>query len=63
MIEKITKACHSSGFLADEIREAHSAACRENPVLAILLMDLLGDAVKIEHKLRQVEEAITEGRR
>jgi len=53
--EDIEKAGHSAGFLRDEIRAAHTKACTENPVLAILLLNLIGDAAKLERRIGEVQ--------
>lgn len=56
--EDIEKAGHSAGFLSDELRAAHTRACESNPVLAILLLDLIRDAVKIEQRIKEIQGVI-----
>ena len=53
--EDIEKAGHSAGFLSDELRAAHTRACTENPVLAILLIDLIRDAARIEQRIKEIQ--------
>jgi hypothetical protein len=53
--EDMEKAAGSSGFLVDELRAAHTRACNENPVLAILLLDLIRDAVKIDQRIKEIQ--------
>jgi len=55
MNEDIEKAEHTAGFLSDELRSAHTRACTENPVLAILLLDLIRDAVKIDQRIKEIQ--------
>jgi hypothetical protein len=56
--EDIEKAAGSAGFLSDELRAAHGRACTENPVLAILLLDLIRDAVKIDQRIKEIQSVI-----
>jgi hypothetical protein len=53
--EDIEKAGHSAGFLSDELRAAHTRSCNENPVLAILLLDLIRDAAKIDQRIKEIQ--------
>ena len=41
MTELLTKALQTSQFLCAEVREAHKASCKDNPLLEILLRDAL----------------------
>ena len=52
--QDIEKAGHSAGFLVDVLKEAHTGACTENPVLAILLPDLIRDAAKIYQRIVEI---------
>ena len=56
--EPLTKASHDADFLVSNLREAHSEACRSNPMLAILLLDLIGQAQKITQRLAEIETAL-----
>jgi hypothetical protein len=53
--EDIEKAAGSAGFLWNELRAAHTRACTENPVLAILLLDLIRDAAKIDQRIKEIQ--------
>jgi hypothetical protein len=59
-LETITKAAQCADLLTSDIREAHKLACRENPVLEILLRELLGDAVKLDSRLAQLDAGLQE---
>ena len=54
-LEAITKAAQCADLLLSDIRDAHKLACRDNPLLEILLRELLGDAVKIKNRLAELE--------
>lgn len=54
-IEAITKAVQCSDLLIGDIREAHTKACQDDPVLAIVLADLIADAVKLNQRLGELE--------
>lgn len=56
--EDIEKAGHSAGFLWNELRSAHTRACVSSPVLAILLLDLVGQAVKIDQRIKEVQSVL-----
>jgi hypothetical protein len=56
--EDIEKAAGSATFLGDELRAAHTRACTKNPVLAILLLDLIRDAAKIEQRIKEIQGVI-----
>lgn len=51
----LANAEHSVGFLGDALRSAHTRACGDNPVLAILLLDLIWDAVRIEQRIKEIQ--------
>jgi hypothetical protein len=55
LLESITHAMRSAIKLRDDIREAHRIACSANPILAILLLDLLTDSVDQRNKLAEIE--------
>lgn len=58
MNEHLTKATHTAAFLANDLRAAHSEACHVDPLLEILLLDLIGQATEIGNKLKRVELAL-----
>ncbi len=53
--EAVTKATQCADLLVGDLREAHSVACRANPVLAILLRDLIAEAASIKNKLAELD--------
>ncbi len=53
--ETITKATQCADLLVSDIRDAHCHACDDDPALEILLRDLIGDAVKIKHRLSEIQ--------
>lgn len=53
--EDLANAGHSAGFLGDALRSAHTRACGDNPVLAILLLDLIRNAVRIEQRIKEIQ--------
>ena len=55
MQEQLTKANDDASFLADDLAAAHAKA---DPILALILNDLLNQAVSLRGKLGQVIEAI-----
>jgi len=54
-LESITKATQCADLLRDDIREAHELSCQDNPVLEILLRQLLGDTVRLNDRLAEIE--------
>lgn len=58
VLESITKAAQCSSLLYDDILEGHKKACEDNPILSILLRELLGDAAKIKSKLEEIESCL-----
>jgi hypothetical protein len=56
--ESITKAAQCADLLVSDIREAHKQACESNPVLELLLRDLLVEASKIKNRLGEIENCI-----
>ena len=53
--ESVTKAAQCADLLTSDIREAHKLACRGNPLLEVLLRELIGDAAKIKNRLAEIE--------
>lgn len=56
--ESITKAAQCSDLLVSDIREAHKRACQENPLLEIMLRELIADAAKLKNRLAEVERCL-----
>lgn len=52
--EALTKAQHDAAFVVADLHEAHSFACEAEPVLALLLLDALKDAVELQNRLCQI---------
>lgn len=57
--EAVTKAGRSAEALANDIRAAHRLACDSDPMLEILLRDLIGEARKVQQRLKEIETAGT----
>ena len=57
--ETITKAAQCADLLVGDIREAHKLACQNNPAVELLLRDLIADAVKIKHRLGEIQMCIS----
>lgn len=53
--ESITKAAQAANLLSGDLREAHKASCDAGGPLEILLRDLLGQAVVLETRLKELE--------
>ena len=53
--EAITKAVQCSDLLVSDIRSGHKLACQDNPLLEVLLRELIADAVKINRRLAELE--------
>ena len=58
ILETLVKAKQTAFTLVGEIRWAQKQACQDNPVLEILLRDLIGDAVKLQNRLAEIEAAL-----
>lgn len=56
--ENIEKAEHDAGFLQADLRMTYSIACEKNPVLAILLYDLMTEAAKINNRIKEIQGAL-----
>ena len=54
-LEALTKAAQCADLLAQDIREAHKLACKDSPFLEILLLELIGDAMKIKNRMAQIQ--------
>jgi hypothetical protein len=54
-LETITKAAQCAELLVQDIREAHKCACQDNPVLELLLRDLIRDCAAIKNRLAELE--------
>lgn len=54
MQENIEKAVHTSSFLVSDLQAAHAIAISENPVLSILLLDMIKRAAEIDFKLKEI---------
>lgn len=55
MQEHLTKAGHDAGFCADSLQEAHS---RADPVSAILLLPLIGEARALALRIDELRGAV-----
>lgn len=58
-LEIITKATQAAQLLTGDIREAHSRACTDAPMLEILLRELIGDAAKLQTRLAEIEAGLS----
>jgi hypothetical protein len=56
--EDIEKAAGSAGFLSGELIDAHRRACTENPLLAILLLDLIADARRMNDRIKEIQSVL-----
>ena len=54
-LETLTKAAQCADLLTGDIRQAHHYAAQDDPVLAMVLLDLIGDAAKLKNRLAQLE--------
>ncbi len=57
-IEEVLKASLTANLLVSDLREAHKAAVRENPLLELIVLDLLEQAREMERKLKGVDAAL-----
>jgi hypothetical protein len=55
--ENLVKAQQGMNLVVSDLRSAHRAAIRENQFAEILLLDLIGEAVALENKLKQMAQA------
>lgn len=58
MNEHIEKAGHDLGFLIDDLRQAYSASCAENPVLGILIYEMMEKATVINNRINEIQGLI-----
>jgi hypothetical protein len=57
--EKVVgKASQTAALLVSDLRQAHKAAVRENPLLELLLLDLLTQAREMERRLKGIDQAL-----
>jgi hypothetical protein len=56
-IEAVTKAEQCASLLVSDICAAHRLACDSNPMLEILLRDLIGEDRKVQGRLKEIEAA------
>lgn len=54
LLETISKAAQAASLLESDIREAHKQAIRDNPLLELMLRDVISDSVKVQCKLAQI---------
>lgn len=59
-LEPLTKAAQTANLLVQDLREAHKAACDDQPALEILLRKLLGDAAGVEQRLAELQSRCAE---
>ena len=55
--ELLTKAQQAADMAYDDIRDAHRHAPKSNPLLELLLRDVLADAQKIRSRLSEIMAA------
>lgn len=60
MNEELIKTGKTAELLAQDIRAAHSAACRENPVAEIVIYDIIWKVAEIQMQLRKLNQALKE---
>ena len=53
--ESVSKAVQCADLLANDIRQSHKLACQDNPLLEILLRELIADTVRIRNRLAELE--------
>ena len=56
--EDIEKASASADFLRNELKSAYNRACESNPVLAILLFDLITESAKINNRIQEIQSVL-----
>lgn len=57
-MEGITVAKQCAELLSSDIIAAHKSACQDDPVLEIVLSDLISDSVAIVDRLARLERAL-----
>lgn len=58
LTEPITKAAQCADLLCSDIRQAHKAAVRTNPLAEIVLRDAMETALKLRARLAEVQAAV-----
>jgi hypothetical protein len=58
MNEHLEKIQHDAGFLRGDLHTAYVAACYKEPLLAIMLGDMMADAMKMDDKITQIVNAL-----
>jgi hypothetical protein len=53
--DDIEKADGKAADLIFYLRQAHTRACTESPVLAIILRDLIRDVAKIDQRIKEIQ--------
>ena len=56
--EAVTKAAQCADLLTSDIRQAHSLACQNNPLLEIVLRELIAEAAKIKNRLAEIDACL-----
>ncbi len=59
-LEEVLKASQAANMLVSDLRQAHKAAIRENPLLEVVLVDLLTQSIELERKLKGIDAALNE---
>lgn len=59
--EAITQAAQCAALLVSDLREAHKLACRDQPVLEMLLREILGEVARIENRLAELQSTLKTG--
>jgi hypothetical protein len=54
----VRKASQTATLLVADLRQAHKIAVRENPLLELILLDLLTQAQEMERKLKGIDAAL-----
>ena len=57
-LEEVLKASQAANLLVSDLRQAHKAAIRENPLLEVVLLDLFTQALELERKLKAIDGAL-----
>ena len=57
-LEEVLKASQAANMLVSDLRQAHKAAIRENPLLEVVLVDLLTQSIEMERKLKGIDDAL-----
>lgn len=57
-IDRVTEARQCAELLYSDIIQCHKAACHDDPVLELVLTDLIRDSVAIRDRLAQLERCL-----